>query len=157
MYLIFWCYFSTLCGLYSYFPSVFYIDVIHICKNKNLCGIYKKTKKNLVTFWGYTDNSNKELIYPYTLLYIIIFLTYRKKKLSFIHNWGLPCNNSMGAWGHLLSLFSSFLIKIRNFRQTKICRCRGSKTAQNWSSKLFSAMRIFPKKKLKTKNFETEN
>ena len=32
----------------------------------------------LVIFWGYTDNSNKGLIYPYTFLYTIIILTYRK-------------------------------------------------------------------------------
>ena len=35
-------------------------------------------KKILVTFWGYTDSSNKGPIYPYTFLYIIIILTYRK-------------------------------------------------------------------------------
>ena len=68
-------------------------------------------------------------------------------------NWGLPCNNSIGAWRYLLSLFSSDEM-IGNltdnlnteFSPKKICRCRGSKTAQNWSSKLFSAMRIFYKK-----------
>ena len=31
-----------------------------------------------MSFLGYTDNSNKWLIYPYTFLYIIIILTYRK-------------------------------------------------------------------------------
>ena len=31
-----------------------------------------------MTFWGYTDNCNKGLIYPYTFLYIIIILTHRK-------------------------------------------------------------------------------
>ena len=67
-------------GLHSYFPSVLYIDVIHICKKnkKNECGIYKKMKKILVTFWGYADNSNKGLIYPYTFMYIIIILIYQK-------------------------------------------------------------------------------
>ena len=35
-------------------------------------------KKILVTFWGYTDNSNKGLIYPSTFLYVIIILTYWK-------------------------------------------------------------------------------
>ena len=38
----------------------------------------KKIKKILVTFWGYTVNSNKWLIYPYTFLYIITILTYEK-------------------------------------------------------------------------------
>ena len=33
-------------------------------------------KKIIVTFWGYTDNSKKGLIYSYTFLYIIIILTY---------------------------------------------------------------------------------
>ena len=31
-----------------------------------------------MTFRGYTDNSNKEPIYPYTFLWIIIILTYGK-------------------------------------------------------------------------------
>ena len=31
-----------------------------------------------MTFWGYTDNSKKELIHLYTFLYVIIMLTYRK-------------------------------------------------------------------------------
>ena len=69
------------------------------------------------------------------------------------NNWGLPCNNLIDAWRYLLSLFSSDEM-IGNltdnlnteFSPKKICRCRGSKTAQNWSSKLFSAMRIFSKK-----------
>ena len=38
----------------------------------------KKIRKILVTFWGYTVNSNKWLIYLYTFLYIIIILTHRK-------------------------------------------------------------------------------
>ena len=37
-----------------------------------------KNKKNLVTFWGYTENSNKGLIYSYTFLYIVIIPIYRK-------------------------------------------------------------------------------
>ena len=47
-------------------------------KNKNECGIYKRNKIILVTFWGYTDNSKKWLIYPYTFLYIIIIHIYLK-------------------------------------------------------------------------------
>ena len=35
-------------------------------------------KKTLVTIRSYPDNSNKGLIYPYTFLYIIIIITYRK-------------------------------------------------------------------------------
>ena len=47
--------------------------------NKDECVIYKKkNEKILVTFWDYTDDSNKGLIYPYTFLYIIIILTYQK-------------------------------------------------------------------------------
>ena len=42
---------------------------------KNECGIYKKINSSDV--WGYTDSSNKEVIYPYTFLYIRIILTYR--------------------------------------------------------------------------------
>ena len=41
------------------------------------------TKKNIVTVWGYTDNSNKWLIYPSTFLYIIIIFTY--SRFFFIH------------------------------------------------------------------------
>ena len=69
--------------------------------------------------------------------------------ISIKANWGLPCNNSIGAWRHLLSLFSSNemignLSEYKNteFSPKKICCCRGSKTAQNWSTKLFSAMLI---------------
>ena len=68
-------------------------------------------------------------------------------------NWGLPCNKSIGAWRHLLSLFSSDEIignlsdnQNTEFSPKKICRCRGSKTAQNWSSKLFLQCVFFPKK-----------
>ena len=38
----------------------------------------KKIKKILVTFLGYTLNSNDWLIYSYMFLYIIIIFTYRK-------------------------------------------------------------------------------
>ena len=31
-----------------------------------------------MTFWDFTDNSNKGLIYPYIFLYLIIILIYRK-------------------------------------------------------------------------------
>ena len=34
--------------------------------------------KKDVTFWDYTDNSNKGLIFLYIFLYIVIILTYRK-------------------------------------------------------------------------------
>ena len=45
----------------------------------NVVFILKKMKKILVTFWGHTDNSKKELqIYSYTFLYIITILTYPK-------------------------------------------------------------------------------
>ena len=40
--------------------------------------MFIKKKKILVTFWGYTDNSNKRLIYLSTFLYVIIILTYWK-------------------------------------------------------------------------------
>ena len=64
----------------NFFSIIYSIDVIHSVKNKNSCRIKKKKKiKNiLVTFWVYTDNNNKWLIYPHTFLYIIIILTYRK-------------------------------------------------------------------------------
>ena len=69
-------------------------------------------------------------------------------------NWGLPCNNSIGAWRHFLSLFSSDEMignlsenKNSEYSPKKKCRSRGSKNTQNWSSQLFSAMRIFSKKK----------
>ena len=35
-------------------------------------------KKIVVPFWGFTDNSNKRLIYSYIFSYIIIILTWRK-------------------------------------------------------------------------------
>ena len=78
---------GKLYDLYSYFPLVLYIDVIHICKKKKwIWYLWKKmkNKKILVTFWDYTDNSNQGLIYPYTFLYIIIILTYRKLLFLFI-------------------------------------------------------------------------
>ena len=70
-----------------------------------------------------------------------------------IYNWGLPCNSSIDAWRHLLSLFSSDEM-IGNLSENlnteyspkKLCRYRGAKTAQNWSRKLFFTRRIFSKK-----------
>ena len=84
---------------------------------------------------------------------ILIFV---KSHFCIPMNWGLPCNNSILDRRLEASSVSFFrqmrwleiylIIKIRNFRQKKKCRCTRSKTAQNWSSKLFSAMRIFSKK-----------
>ena len=86
---------------------------------------------------------------------ILIFV---KSHYCIAMHWGLPCNNSIGAWRHLLSLFSSDetignLSDNENteFSPKKKSRCIGSKTAQNWSSKLFSAMRIFSEKHKKPK------
>ena len=39
----------------------------------------KKLKKILVTFCGYTDSSNKWLIYTYKFVYMMIIFTYWKK------------------------------------------------------------------------------
>ena len=50
-------------------------------KKKNECGIYKKkltNEKNSSDILRLYYNSNNGLIYPYTFLYIIITLTYRK-------------------------------------------------------------------------------
>ena len=50
---------------------------LHLQKTKTNV-VFIKKKKNSVTPWAYADNSNKRLIYSYTFLCKIIFLTYRK-------------------------------------------------------------------------------
>ena len=75
LYLTFWSF--GLGSLKSYFSLVFYINFIHIRK-KTKMNLVLKRKKILVTFLGYTENSNKGRIDLYAFLYLTIILTYRK-------------------------------------------------------------------------------
>ena len=62
------------------------------------------TKSRKVDNVNFTKNSKS---YKIRNFFSILAKFLKENYPHFIYDWGLPCNNSIGAWRHLLSLFSS--------------------------------------------------